>query len=147
MESLESLRPVIEAGRPRRLSAGYPQEVRVRVAAYVAARRAEGRGIDALAEELGLSRHSILTWCKPTAVEVPARLVPVEVFADEGAALEDVVPVVDAAPPEAPMGLSTSATPPEVRMAPPSRAPFSGTLLSPRLSRGGPRPGRRRRAP
>lgn len=113
MESLESLRSFIDARRPNRLSAGYPREVRARVAEYVPARRAAGLSAGDIADELGLSRNSIVTWCKPTVVEVPAGLVPVEVSADGVASAEDAGPASEGTPLQAPAELPAPAKPPE----------------------------------
>lgn len=82
-ESLETMRALVKAHRPRTWNLGYPDAVRTRVGAYVASRRAAGVTPTAIADELGLSRQSVVGWSRsePTA---PA-LLPVEVVADADA--------------------------------------------------------------
>lgn len=82
-ETLEVMRALLGANRPRTWNLGYPAAVRERVRAWVARRRAEGATPSAIAAELGLSRHSVLVWSKPDA-GTPA-LVPVEVVAEPSA--------------------------------------------------------------
>lgn len=69
MESLESIRSLVIESRPRTANAGYAPTVRDRVVAYVRARSAVGVGASAIAEELGLSRHSVIAWAKLTGHE------------------------------------------------------------------------------
>lgn len=99
MESLESMRSLLAAGRPKASSLGYSPAVRHRVATYVQARHAAGAKAQTIAGELGISRHSVIAWAKlrgherlrsrrPAALarsapgSSPARLVPVEVLED-----------------------------------------------------------------
>lgn len=82
-ETLESMRALLGASRPRSWNLGYPPEVRERARAWIARRRAEGATPSAIATELGLSRHSILGWAK-SRPDAPA-LVPVEVVAEASA--------------------------------------------------------------
>jgi transposase len=97
MESLESVRALVEAGRPTAWSLGYPPAVRDRVAAYVRARRATGELPSRIAAELGLSRHSVVAWAKAAQTEAPpTRLVPVVV--DLPAAASPGLPTPPAAP-------------------------------------------------
>jgi hypothetical protein len=79
-ETLETMRALVKAHRPRTWNLGYPEAVRGRVGAYVAARRAAGMTPTAIAVELGLSRQSVLGWSRSDP-NAPA-LVPVEVIAD-----------------------------------------------------------------
>lgn len=80
METLESMRALLKANRPRSWNLGYPPAVRTRVRAYVAARRAAGGTPTSIATELGLSRQSVMGW---TAAEPGAAVfVPVEVVLD-----------------------------------------------------------------
>lgn len=107
MESLASIRALLMARRPKSWSLGYPPDVRQRTAAYVTARRAAGVRPDAIATELGISRHSVLAWSR--AAEEARRL--------------DLVPVVmTAGPPPLPGAASAPA---------PSVVP-SPVLVSPR---------------
>lgn len=82
MESLESVRALLVTSRPASWNLGYPPAVRDRVAAYATARRAAGTGMSAIAAELGVSRHSVVSWSKPPAGEPPRGLVPVEVTSE-----------------------------------------------------------------
>ena len=79
-ETASELKALLHARRPRAWAQGYPAVVRERVRVYTAKRRAEGATPGVIAEELGLSRHSVLAWTVPPP-EV-ARLRPVEVVAD-----------------------------------------------------------------
>jgi DNA invertase Pin-like site-specific DNA recombinase len=82
-ETLETMRAMLGANRPRSWNLGYPPAVRAKVRAWVARRRAEGMTPTAIAAELGLSRHSVLSWAKRD--EVPRSLIPVEVLAETDA--------------------------------------------------------------
>jgi len=64
MESLLSLRALLVASRPKSWNLGYPPAVRARVAAYVTARREAGVRMDAIADELDVSRHSAVAWSR-----------------------------------------------------------------------------------
>ena len=80
METLESVRALLKANRPRSWNLGYPPAVRSHVRAYIAARRAAGVTPTAIAAELGLSRQSVMGW---TARDSGTALfVPVEVVVD-----------------------------------------------------------------
>ena len=86
MESLVSLRALLVASRPKSWNLGYPPAVRARVAAYVTARREAGVRMDAIAEELGVSRHSAVAWSRSLpAPEQPMQFVPVELVAEQPA--------------------------------------------------------------
>ncbi len=76
----EEVRALVASKRPSSWSLGYPETVRERVRAYAAARRAGGATASLVAEELGLSRHSIVTWTAPARAS--ARLRPVTVVPD-----------------------------------------------------------------
>ncbi len=80
METLESMRALLETNRPRSWNLGYPPAVRARVRAYIAARRATGNTPTAIAAELGLSRQSVMGWA--TEERGLATFVPVEVVLD-----------------------------------------------------------------
>ena len=83
MESLKSIRALLLASRPKSWNLGYPQTCRDRVAAYADARRAAGVGIDGIASELGVSRHSVVAWSRSIPVaEASLQLVPVELVAE-----------------------------------------------------------------
>lgn len=77
METLESMRALLKANRPRSWNLGYPPAVRARVRTYIAARRAAGGTPTAIATELGLSRQSVMGWTVGAA-SAPV-FVPVEV--------------------------------------------------------------------
>lgn len=75
-ESLEGLRALIEANRPRCKRDGYPPEVRVRVLAYSRSRRAAGQSLAEVAAALGVSRNTLASWtARPLASD--RTLVPV----------------------------------------------------------------------
>jgi hypothetical protein len=77
METLESMRALLRANRPRTWNLGYPLAVRERISGYITARRAGGDTPTAIARELGLSRQSVVGWTLDGSV--PASFVPVEV--------------------------------------------------------------------
>lgn len=84
METLESMRALLKANRPRSWNLGYPPAVRARIRLYIAARRASGGTPTSIATELGLSRQSVMGW---TAGEPSCPVfVPVEVVLDPPAA-------------------------------------------------------------
>lgn len=83
MESLASIRALLVARRPKSWSLGYPPDVRQRAAAYVRARRAAGVRPDAIATELGISRHSVLAWSRAAEEARRLELVPVVVMTGE----------------------------------------------------------------
>lgn len=95
MESFASIRALLVARRPKSWSLGYPPDVRQRTAAYVTARRAAGVRPEAIATELGISRHSVLAWSR--APEEVRRL--------------EMVPVVMAAEPPTLAGADSRPTP------------------------------------
>jgi hypothetical protein len=70
------------ARRPKSWSLGYPPDVRQRTAAYVTARRAAGVRPDAIATELGISRHSVLAWSQAPEEARHLALVPVVMAAE-----------------------------------------------------------------
>ena len=74
------VRGLLAARRPKSWNLGYPEAVRERVRAYAAGRRAAGATASLIADELGLSRHSVLAWTAPAPT--PVRLRPVEVVPD-----------------------------------------------------------------
>lgn len=76
----EEVRALLAAKRPGSWNLGYPEVVRERVRAYAAVRRAGGATASLIADELGLSRHSILSWTAPAPA--PAALRPVTVVPD-----------------------------------------------------------------
>ncbi|MDI1289807.1 MAG: hypothetical protein PSX37_07665 [bacterium] len=105
MESLKSLRARLLASRPESWNLGYPQACRDRVAAYAIARQSAGIGIDAIATELGISRHSVVAWSRSRSgsmVKAPLQFVPVELAAEppppEQARRPSFVNVVAASP-------------------------------------------------
>ena len=83
MESLASIRALLLARRPKSWSLGYPPDVRERAAAYARARRAAGVRPDAIATELGISRHSVLAWSRAAEEARRLELVPVVVMTGE----------------------------------------------------------------
>lgn len=95
-ETLESMRALLGASRPRSWNLGYPPEVRERVRAWIARRRAEGATASSIATELGLSRHSVVGWAK-SRPGVPG-LVPVEVVAEPVASSHTGAPAVLVSP-------------------------------------------------
>lgn len=82
MEPLESVRSLLNSHRARALSEGYPAEVRSRVGAYAAARRADGHRVSAIALDLGISTTSISKWASAVVRLPPLQLVRVEVVPD-----------------------------------------------------------------
>ena len=94
MESLESIRALLNTHRPRATSLGYPADVRRRVGLYAAACRASGRRRSAVADELGISHTSVTRWSTVDAVG-PLQFVAVEVEADP---VVSEVPKAPAAP-------------------------------------------------
>ena len=109
-ETAAELKAFVHAQRPRSWAQGYPAVVRERVRAYAVARQAVGATAGMIAEELGLSRHSVQAWtgARPPRVR-----------------LRQVVVVPDAEPPRPPAsGTPTPTTPAAVRARP--------VLVSPR---------------
>lgn len=70
------------ARRPKSGNLGYPADVRVRTAAHVTARRAAGARPDAIAAELGISRHGVLAWSRAPEELRRLDVAPVVVAAD-----------------------------------------------------------------
>jgi hypothetical protein len=68
-ESAASLRRVLEHHRPVPVTRGYPHEVRARVVAGVRRLIGEGRRIENLAPELGISRTCLAGWLRTVVVD------------------------------------------------------------------------------
>lgn len=112
MEPLESVRSLLKSHRARASSQGYPAEVRKRVVAYAAARRAAGGRVCEVAQELGISSTSITNWVGAVTPPPLLQFVPVEAVPD----------VVDA----------PALMPPIMPRLPVAPAVGSPTLVSPR---------------
>ena len=60
----------------------FPQELRVRVTAWITTQRAAGVSVEVLASELGLSRGTVMKWSQLARASEVRAMVPVHVVAD-----------------------------------------------------------------
>ena len=74
-ETPATLGAFVHSQRPRAWSLAYPAAVREHVQVYAAERRSAGANARMVAEELGLSRHSVRSWSAPRSAPAGLRAV------------------------------------------------------------------------
>jgi transposase len=75
-------RAAVRRAGPRGAGRRYPVALRQMAAEYFRRRQVAGASVAAISRELGVKRHTLVTWTGAPVEPVPPRFVPVSVVAD-----------------------------------------------------------------